>query len=143
HSDTSPLLKKLSIRKKLNNVKKKTFKKETDGEARSDYYAELLADKLGDRKSLSYFRLACRWHSPERLLEKASAIVGDGGAKNPAAVFVNWLKGEHPQTPSLTPQNSPGRAERRETIPSSSQTTGAIVWPNKRYTRRAGLPTSE
>ncbi len=97
HSDTSPLLKKISIskkvstHKKLKNVKKKNVEEKESGE-KADYYASLLADKLGDRKSLSYFKLACRRHNPELLYQKASEIVTDGGAKNPAAVFVAWLK---------------------------------------------------
>ena len=95
HSDTSPVLKKISISKKLKNVKKKTLKKEKADEGKIAYYAQLIAEKLGDRKSLSYFKLACRLHNPERLYQKASAIVSDGGAKNPAAVFVAWLKTEH------------------------------------------------
>ncbi len=94
HSDTSPVLKKISITKKLKNVKKKTLKKENTDEGKIAYYAQLIAEKLGDRKSLSYFKLACRLHNPEELYQKASAIVSDGGANNPAAVFVAWLKAE-------------------------------------------------
>ncbi len=58
------------------------------------YYANLIAEKLGDGKSLSYFKIACRLHNPDKLYQKANAIVSDGGAKNPAAVFVAWLKTE-------------------------------------------------
>ena len=94
HSDTSPVLKKISVTKKLKNVKKKTLKKEKAEEGKIAYYAQLIAEKLGDRKSLSYFKLVCRLHNPEELYQKASAIVSDGGAKNPAAVFVAWLKTE-------------------------------------------------
>jgi hypothetical protein len=106
HSDTSPLLKKISISKKLKNVKKKNVEEKEGGE-KADYYASLIADKLGDRKSLSYFQLACRRHNPEFLYRKASEIVTDGGAKNPAAVFVAWLKkgGERASSP---PSDHPG-----------------------------------
>jgi hypothetical protein len=92
HSDTSPDIKKISIRKKKKkNVKEK---EEKGSEERIEYYANLIAEKLGDRKSLSYYKLACRMHNPETLYQKASAIVSDGGARNPAAVFVAWLKQE-------------------------------------------------
>jgi len=56
-----------------------------------EYFAELLADKLDDRKSLSFYRIACRRHDPHALLRKASEIMGDGQARNPGAVFVSWL----------------------------------------------------
>jgi hypothetical protein len=94
HSDTSPSIKKISVSKKISkykNVKKKNVE-EKESEERIDYYAGLIADKLGDRKSLSYFKIACRLFPPEKLLEKASAIVSDGGARSPAAVFAAWLK---------------------------------------------------
>ena len=96
HSHTSPLLKKISKGKKISipkNVKKKNVQEKENGE-RLDYYAGLIADKLGDRKSLAYYKLACRKYVPERLLQKASEIVTDGGAKKPAAVFTSWLKHE-------------------------------------------------
>jgi hypothetical protein len=96
HQDIPTVLKKIYAVKKIsnfNNVKKKNAK-EKENEERVAYYAELIADKLGDRKSLSYFKLACRRYQPERLLQKASEIVSDGGAKNPAAVFASWLKNE-------------------------------------------------
>jgi len=64
-----------------------------------DYYAELLAKKLGDQKSLTYYKIACRRFSPQLLLQKAAEIVGDGGAKNPGAVFVDWLKSQQHITP--------------------------------------------
>jgi hypothetical protein len=54
----------------------------------------LIAEKLGDRKSLSYFKIACRMYNPDRLYQKANEIMSDGGAKNPAAVLVDWLKKE-------------------------------------------------
>jgi hypothetical protein len=103
HSDTPTVLKKISISKKVSsfkNVKKKNVQEKEGGE-KADYYASLIADKLGDRKSLSYFQLACRRHNPEILYHKASEIVTDGGAKKPAAVFVAWLKkgGERASSP--------------------------------------------
>ena len=57
-----------------------------------EYYAKLLADKLNDQKSLSYYRLVCARYNPAMLLQKAAEIVGDGGARKPGAVFVDWLK---------------------------------------------------
>ena len=56
------------------------------------YYAGLLAEKLGDQKSLTYYTIACHRFNPQRLLEKAAEIIGDGGARNPGAVFADWLK---------------------------------------------------
>ena len=105
HSDTPALLKKIRIRKKVSgykNVKKKNVK-EKENDERSTYYAELIADKLGDRKSLTYYKLMCRRYHPEWLHQKAQEIVTDGGAKNPAAVFVAWLKNEH--APPASPDN--------------------------------------
>jgi hypothetical protein len=107
HSDTPAVLKKIGSYKKLKNVKKKTLKKESgeseEPEERIDYYAGLIADKFGDRKSFAYYKNVCRNHSPERLLQKAGEIITDGGAKNPAAVFVSWLKKEH-----APPSDHPG-----------------------------------
>jgi hypothetical protein len=57
-----------------------------------EYYAQLLADKLNDQKSLSYYRIVCARHNPNKLLQKAAEIVKDGGARKPGAVFVNWLQ---------------------------------------------------
>jgi hypothetical protein len=56
------------------------------------YYAGLLAEKLGDQKSLTYYKIACHRFNPQLLLEKAAEIIGDGGARNPGAVFTDWLK---------------------------------------------------
>src|SRR6266480_3668441 len=56
-----------------------------------DYYAGLLADKLGDQKSLTYYKIACRRFNPQMLMQKASEIISDGGARNPGAIFVYWL----------------------------------------------------
>ena len=57
-----------------------------------DYYADLLAAKLGDNKSLTYYKIACRRFNPQKLIEKAAEIISDGGARNPGAVFTDWLK---------------------------------------------------
>lgn len=56
------------------------------------YYAGMLAEKLGDQKSLTYYKIACKRFNPQRLMEKAAEIIADGGARNPGAVFVDWLK---------------------------------------------------
>src|SRR3989440_2066351 len=73
---------------RYNNVTKYNAK-DTDEVA---YYAGLLAEKLGDQKSLTYYKVACRRFNPQRLLQKAAEIIGDGGARNPGAVFTDWLK---------------------------------------------------
>jgi hypothetical protein len=119
HSDTPTILKKISTRKKVSiykNVKKKNVeeKENEDGE-RIDYYAGLIADKFGDRKSLSYYKLACRHYAPERLYQKAQEIVTDGGAKNPAAVFVAWLKEGRAKVASQTAQKA-RRDDRAEEV---------------------------
>ena len=57
-----------------------------------EYYAKLLADKLNDHKSLTYYKIACRRFNPQKLIEKAAEIIADGGARNPGAVFADWLK---------------------------------------------------
>ena len=58
HSDTPTVLKKISIsKKKKKNVKEK---EETGNEERIAYYAGLIAEKLGDRKSFSYYKLVCQ-----------------------------------------------------------------------------------
>src|SRR2546421_7456073 len=56
------------------------------------YYANLLADKLRDQKSLTYYKIACQRFTPQTLLQKAAEIMADGGARNPGAVFADWLK---------------------------------------------------
>ncbi len=56
------------------------------------YYAKLLADKLGDQKSLTYYKIACQQFTPQTLLQKAAEIIADGGARNPGAVFTDWVK---------------------------------------------------
>ena len=73
---------------RYNNVTKYNAK-DKDEEA---YYAGLLAEKLGDQKSLTYYKIACHRFNPQLLLQKASEIIGDGGARNPGAVFADWLK---------------------------------------------------
>ena len=56
------------------------------------YYAQQIAEKLGDTKSISFYKQGVLRHNPQTLLEKAHEIMADGGAKNPGAVFVDWLK---------------------------------------------------
>ena len=73
---------------RYNNVTKYNAK-DTDEVA---YYAGLIAEKLGDQKSLTYYKIACHRFNPQLLLEKAAEIMGDGGARNPGAVFADWLK---------------------------------------------------
>lgn len=93
-SDTPPPIKKISIDKKLSmnkNVREKSAK-QTMAEDEVNYYAEQLAVKLNDRKSLSFYRVVCRKYDPHRLLRKAAEIIGDGGARKPGAVFVHWLQ---------------------------------------------------
>jgi phage replication O-like protein O len=75
----------------FNNVRKKNGNEQVD-EDKINYYAEQLADKLNDRKSLSYYRAMCRRYDPHKLMRKAAEIVSDGGARNPGAVFVEWMK---------------------------------------------------
>ena len=58
----------------------------------TDYFAGLLAEKLGDQKSLTYYKIACQRSNPHMLLQKASEIMADGGARNPGAVFADWVK---------------------------------------------------
>lgn len=82
--------KKLNIKK---NVIEMT-KEKSEKSVKADYYANLLAQKLGDQKSISYYRSVCHRFDPHTLLRKAHEIVTDGKAKNPAAVFVQWLKQE-------------------------------------------------
>lgn len=57
---------------------------------KNEYYARLISEKLNDTKSLSFYIKACSNYNPEKLLEKAHAIIADHGAKNPGAVFVAW-----------------------------------------------------
>jgi DNA-binding PadR family transcriptional regulator len=70
------------------NVTKKN-KKDTN---ETEYFAGLIAEKLGDQKSLTYYKIACQRSDPHMLLQKASEIMADGGARNPGAVFADWVK---------------------------------------------------
>src|SRR5215203_3774318 len=57
HSDTPPLIKKVSIGKKVsieNNVRQSLEKNKDQDKV--EYYAKELADKLDDQKSLSFYR---------------------------------------------------------------------------------------
>jgi hypothetical protein len=75
---------------KYNNVRQ-SLEKEKDKD-KVEYYAKLLAEKLGDQKSLSFYRIVCARYNPNRLLKKAAEIVSDGGARKPGAVFVHWVQ---------------------------------------------------
>jgi hypothetical protein len=91
--ETRPSIKKISMGKKKridNNVVQKGRSEQAD---RADYYAGLIADTLGDPASISFFKAACRRHDGAKLLQKATEIVKDGGARKPAAVFTAWLQG--------------------------------------------------
>jgi len=83
---------------RYNNVTKYNAK-DTDEVA---YYAGLIAEKLGDQKSLTYYKIACKRFNPQRLLEKAAEITGDGGARNPGAVFTDWLKQQKESTQGVS-----------------------------------------
>src|SRR5438045_5805100 len=78
------------------NVTKQN-KKDTN---ETDYFAGLLAEKLGDQKSLTYYKIACQRSDPHMLLQKAAEIMADGGARNPGAVFADWVKGRNMHTAS-------------------------------------------
>jgi hypothetical protein len=78
------------VSKTYKNVRQNPIKIEDTDQV--EYYAQLLADKLNDAKSLSFYRLVCARHNPTKLLQKAAEIVKDGGAKKPGAVFVHWLQ---------------------------------------------------
>jgi DNA-binding Lrp family transcriptional regulator len=92
-SDTPPIIKKVGIAKKV-SMPKNVWQSpiQTKDKDKVEYYAQLLANKLNDQKSLSFYRIACARHNPEKLLQKAAEIVKDGGARKPGAVFVAWLK---------------------------------------------------
>jgi hypothetical protein len=95
HRDTQAPIKKINTDKKIsitnNNVAESLPKQKRTNEEIS-YYAEMLADKLDDRKSLSFYKVMCNQYEPTLLLKKAAEIIADGGARNPGAVFVAWLK---------------------------------------------------
>ena len=93
--DTPPGLKKIDNAKKVSrnkNVWQKPIK--TVDKDKVEYYAQLLAAKLNDKKSLSFYRIVCARYDPDQLLRKAAEIVSDGGARKPGAVFVHWLQTE-------------------------------------------------
>jgi hypothetical protein len=92
HTDTPPLIKNISIDKKIHSNKNVAPKREKEEEDKITYYAEQIADKLNDRKSLTYYKLACRRYPHTELLRKAQEIIADGGARTPGAVFAHWLK---------------------------------------------------
>jgi DNA-binding PadR family transcriptional regulator len=75
-------------KERYNNVRKQN---ETDQDE-VGYYAKLLADRLGDHKSLTYYKIACQRLNPQLLMQKAAEIMADGGARNPGAVFTEWVK---------------------------------------------------
>lgn len=88
------VIKKVSNQKKIshtfNNVRiKPVINQDKD---KVEYYAQLLADKLHDQKSLSFYRIVCARYKPDKLLQKATEILKDGQAKKPAAVFVHWIQ---------------------------------------------------
>ena len=85
-------IKKISNGKKLSIIKNNVGQKTKNNEDRAVYYAELLAEKLSDPKSLRYYREMCTRYDPHRLLRKAHEIVSDGKARKPGAVFAQWLK---------------------------------------------------
>jgi DNA-binding transcriptional ArsR family regulator len=80
------------------DIKERIEKNVRDRNRELEYYAGLLADKLNDRKSITYYRAMCKRYPPQALIQKAQEIVADGGARNPAAVFVGWLKKERLNT---------------------------------------------
>jgi hypothetical protein len=88
------LLKNISNTKNISNIRKNVRQKpiKIEDTDQVEYYAQLLAAKLNDAKSLSFYRLVCARHNPNQLLQKAAEIVKDGGAKKPGAVFVAWLQ---------------------------------------------------
>lgn len=89
-----PGIKKISMNKKksmYNNVVENTGSENSD---RAEYYAELVANELGDQASLSFYRATCRRFDGSRLLQKAKEIVKDGGARSPGAVFTAWVKNQ-------------------------------------------------
>ena len=94
HWRSRAILKNISKLKKVsnihNNVRKQPIKIEDKDQV--EYYAKLLAERLNDQKSLSYYRLVCARYNPDKLLRKVAEIVKDGQAKKPAAVFVHWLQ---------------------------------------------------
>jgi hypothetical protein len=94
-----------SIRKITNDKKLSIYKnvsqKTKESRDRGEYYAQLLADKLGDQKSINFYRAICIRYDPHELLRKAHEIITDGKARNPAAIFVHWLRQQQGKQPQL------------------------------------------
>jgi hypothetical protein len=88
-----PGIKKVSMGKKVSKHNNVVENERSDQDDRADYYAGLIAETLGDQASISFFKAACRRHDGAVLLQKATEIVKDGGARKPAAVFTAWLQG--------------------------------------------------
>src|SRR5436305_5130477 len=90
HSDyvTSSHRSEKDTKERYMNVTKQN-KKDTN---ETDYFAGLIAEKLGDQKSITYYKIACQRSDPHMLLQKAAEIMADGGARNPGAVFADWVK---------------------------------------------------
>ena len=80
----------MNIIRRGKNKKTLYINKKADGETK--YLAGVLAQILNDEKSISYYKILCSNYDPHKLIEKAKTIIADGGAKNPAAVFVAWVK---------------------------------------------------
>ena len=90
HSDyvTSSHRSEKDTKERYMNVTKAN-KKDTN---ETEYFAGLIAEKLGDQKSLTYYKIACQRIDPHKLMQKAAEIIADGGARNPGAVFAAWVK---------------------------------------------------
>lgn len=86
--------KNVAAYKKLSNLKKQSLFNNVSEEKKekAQYYANLIAEKLQDSRSLTFYKVACLRHDPQKLLEKAQEIAADKVAKKPGAVFVSWLK---------------------------------------------------
>lgn len=95
-------IRKISNDKKVGTIKNVTEKTAKDKD-QVEYYAQLLAEKLSDQKSISFYRLACQRFDPQRLLRKAQEIIADGKARKPAAVFVQWLKDKQQKQEQAAP----------------------------------------
>jgi hypothetical protein len=85
-------IKKISTNKKVSMNKNNVRQQPVRSRDEAQYYAQNIAEKLRDTKSLSFYTQACLRHDPTRLLQKAHEIVADGAARNPGAVFVKWLQ---------------------------------------------------
>lgn len=92
HRTEKDTLGKNNVENNVANANKKWPKRDKD---EIEYYAEEIANKLGDHKSISFYKLVCKRHNPQILLEKAAEIMADGGARNPGAVFAEWAKTLH------------------------------------------------